>query len=223
MKKFIVIAIGAISVTALATVNAYYDNGASSVGMRVKALYLGDANCQNFKTVFENSNAEVKDFTHALDLGSGNLENGSYFCVGLRVSNDLIVSTNSAAQGVCSGWNGQHIFAPGLVQNGQVNVDPNGTVVATDTDTPSDVYMYFKVGGNGDVFNFNSGGGGALSQSITITDAPTTLNFKFVASSVRPALSGSDGTPATIKDLKDVDGSCVFGDDNVAFSITQSQ
>lgn len=223
MKKIIVLALGAISVTALATVNAYYDNAASTVGMRVKGLYLGDANCQNFKTVFENANAEVKDFTQALDLGAGNIENGSYFCAALKVANDLVVSANSAAQGVCSGWSGQHIFGPGLVQNGQVNVDLNGTVVATDTDTPSDVYLYFKVGGNGDVFSFNAGGGGTLNQSITITDAPTTLNFKFVASSTRPVLSASSGTPATIKDLKDVDGSCVFGDDDVAFNITQTQ
>ena len=38
MKKIIVLALGAISVTALATVNAYYDNAASTVGMRVNGL-----------------------------------------------------------------------------------------------------------------------------------------------------------------------------------------
>jgi hypothetical protein len=210
-KKLVFVMALSLVVSATAYSVTDYLSAANSIGLKVQGMFVGSfdgTKCTGWQTVFQNPGASTSDFTQSLDIGQGTVDQGSKNCVALLVDNNLSVTANSNAGGACAGWTGQHIFAPGLVNSGQTASDLDGNVIAHDTDTPSSLYLFFRVGGTGDVFN--PSGGGALNQAITIGSGTTTLSFKFQASAGH-----------SITDLQDDSGTCTFADPNVGFSVSQ--
>lgn len=220
MKKLKILVVGLLfsSLTAYALntgePNPYYA-AASSIKMAVTGMYLGSysgGTCGNWQTVFENANAVPQDFTQSLDLGSGQAPLGSYDCIALKVVNYFNVTVNGNALGQCAGWTGQAIST----------TDPLYDLVHTRIDpvaTTGNLYLYFRVGGAGGVFDTTDGA--SLNQAVNITSSTTSLSFKFVdGSDYNPAVNSGNG----ITDLGDNGGvgSCTFNDNNVSFSVTQN-
>jgi len=196
----------------------YFKNALSGGGFNVLGFYLGNwdgSKCIFPVTVFENNDGVQTSYVGAVTIGGGRVQAGSYDCIALKIKNWGSAVTNANAGGVCANWEGQ------ILTNGVTPEDLEGNVINNPT-KDTDIYLYFRIGGQTSGNPFIPSEGGILnaeSSSISIGESLTTLSFKLVTNSTY-----SDGSPMNVKDLKEVGSDekvCTYADDSMGFEVDQ--
>ena len=234
MKNKITIAIGLMSfvVIAAATIledgETYLGEAEGTTDMKVQGFYLSASeDCSDPVPVFENASAGYTDFTKSLNIGGGDIQDGTYHCAILKISDQMRQVVRSLPPLCTTQGTGElgvtTVSAPGTTQRdiyaaGSLTTDNSGTIIEKGDDLdgitiePSDeeqsVYLYFTTDTNAAgsrIFNQPGPtlmdvaihGGARLNEPIVIS-GNTNISFKLKAIRMESSGPGSAETPLGI-------------------------
>ncbi len=169
----------------------------TGVKMKIYGVWVADDDCSNPIKVFENTTASVQDLLQNPTLGGGDIPDGSYGCVILKIS-DSIEST----------WNGgscvADIFTPGEYYgstNGDSINDPVNSPSIAPLNSEQQIYLYLSVSG--------TAGGACHNKPSTVFSPPVGSSPSVSAGgdllANRFVVSGSSAGTFKIRNLTGVD------------------
>lgn len=97
------------------------------------------------QVIFENSNPNYEDFSSQPTLGSGAVENGTYHCVAIQLSDFIeVVPKNSTSLTACSSYNSANPLTQDICPSGTNKYDADSKQVSSCSSSNEKVWLFIS-------------------------------------------------------------------------------